>query len=155
MSKELEIKIEEQNGQLNIAFIGSIDEDSDFSSVDTDLKGNLVFDLSRIELINSCGIREWIKFQESLINIETIIYQKCPQVIIEQMNIVKGFIKEGGVIESFFAPYYDEKEDQEVKILLKPSDIIDGKAPTQKGTSGNDLEFDDIEAQYFNFIKNS
>ena len=70
------------------------------------------------------------------------------------MNIVKGFIKEDGIIESFYAPYYSEDNDEEIKILIKPDQVIDGKAPIIKSDSGETLEFDDIEAQYFNFLKN-
>jgi hypothetical protein len=69
------------------------------------------------------------------------------------MNIVAGFIHPHGEIESFFAPYYSETSDQEVKLLITPSEVLDGKAPSKKNDAGEELEFDDIEAQYFNFLK--
>ena len=155
MSDGLKIELKQVDGKDVVFFSGAIDEDSDFSSLDGKLKSEVVFDLNKIELINSCGIRDWIKFQDTLESGLKIIYRNCPQVIIEQMNIVKGFVKAGGEIESFYAPYYDENEDKEYKLLLTPSEVVGGKAPAKKSDNGDELEFDDIEAQYFNFLKNS
>jgi hypothetical protein len=69
------------------------------------------------------------------------------------MNIVAGFIHPNGRIESFVAPYYDETNDEEIKILLTPEEIKDGKAPLKTNDAGEALEFDEIELQYFNFLK--
>ena len=154
MSSQLKISIEDVDGKVVVSYEGQIDEDADFSQVDLGQYTSLVFDLEKVTHLNSCGIREWIKFQDSNVKGKEVLYRKCPQVIVEQMNIVKGFVVEGGNIESFFAPYYNEANDEEVKVLLQPSQVIDGKAPDIKDDDGNSLEFDDIEAQYFSFIKN-
>ena len=106
-------------------------------------------------MINSCGIRDWVEYQKRIPDQVKIVYSKCPQVIIEQINIIKGFIREGGIVKSFYAPYYDENNDQEVKILITPSEVVDLKAPEKKNDDGDILEFDEIELQYFNFLKNS
>jgi len=155
VSDGLKIELKQVDGKEVVFFSGAIDEDSDFSSLDGKLKSEVIFDLNEIELINSCGIRDWIKFQDTLESSLKIIYRNCPQVIIEQMNIVKGFVKAGGEIESFYAPYYDENADKEYKLILSPSEVINGKAPIKKNEDGEELDFDDIEAQYFNFLKNS
>lgn len=152
MSSGLEIQIKEASLPLEISFIGRIDEDSTFDSVISLNESEVIFNLSEVSFINSCGIREWIEFQKKLGPNLKIIYRECPQVIIEQMNIVKGFIKEGGQIESFYAPYYSNNDDEEFKILISPSEVIDGKAPEKKSESGEVLEFDDIEVQYFGFL---
>lgn len=149
----LKIDIINENGVVTITLEGHINEDSNFLSM-KDLSGDKLFlNLKKITLINSCGIREWVEFQKNNFDFKNVIYQECSQVIVEQMNIVSGFIHQNGQIESFYAPYYNEKMDKEVKILIKPSDVIDGKAPSQKNSDGVELEFDDIEAQYFNFLK--
>lgn len=154
MSNQLQIKIENKQDEDIVFLSGSIDEDSDFSAMEQLSNQKVVLDLEGVLFINSCGIREWIKYQEQLDIKIQLIYRKCPQVIVEQMNIVKGFVRTGGIIESFYAPYYDEANDTEVKELIKPSDVKDNKAPVVKNQSGDELEFDDIEAQYFNFLKN-
>ena len=149
----LKLEITHKGSDTLIELSGHINEDSDLSAMKELAGENLTLDLSGITLINSCGIRDWIEFQKENFKFSTVKYQKCPQVIIEQMNIVAGFIHPEGIIESFFAPYYNESSDQEVKLLLTPSEVIDGKAPFKKDDTGVDLEFDDIEAQYFNFLK--
>lgn len=154
MSSQLTIKVEDQNGQTIVHFHGQIDEDADFSQVDLSSKNSIVFDLQNVTHLNSCGIREWIKFQEHSVQGKKVIYRNCPQVVVEQMNIVKGFVIENGIVESFYAPYYNEEADEEVKVLMRPEQVIDGKAPAVKSAEGVELEFDDIEAQYFSFIKN-
>lgn len=152
MSSSLNVVREEENDQVEFKLSGQIDEDADFELIKTD-KSKVIFDLENISLINSCGIRDWVQYQASLPSESTIIYRKCPQVIVEQLNIIKGFIKEGGIVESFFAPYYNDVKDEEVKILITPAEVIDSKAPVKKDDEGNELEFDEIELQYFNFLK--
>jgi len=150
----LKVDLVESEGKHILYFSGAIDEDSNFDNIDLQNLSEVTFDLEGIQLINSCGIREWIKFQDQLSKTIFITYKNCPQIIVEQMNIIKGFVKDCGTIESFYAPYYDEESDTEVKILITPSEVIEGKAPLKKNENAKDLEFDDIEAQYFSFLKN-
>ncbi len=153
MSSNLEIEVVEEVGGLIYFFNGQIDEDSDFSAVNIGNHKSVIFDLENVNLINSCGIRDWVKFQSELPEDLIIVYRKCPQVIVEQFNIIKGFIKTSGIVESFYAPYYNDIKDEEVKVLIRPSEVIDLKAPEKKDDEGNLLEFDEIELQYFNFLK--
>ena len=137
MSSELIVETQEYKDHTEYKLIGSIDEDSNFDFISV-IKNEITFDLDAITLINSCGIREWIKFQDTIDNNCKINYKNCPQIIVEQMNIIKGFVRNGGTIISFYAPYYDKEADTEIK-----------------NDEGEILEFDDIEAQYFNFLKNA
>lgn len=150
----LSIEVIRREGETEALFKGQIDEDADFGPLAGESAPKLIFNLEGVELINSCGIRDWIEFQKTLSPGSKIVYRRCPQPIVEQLNIVKGFIRSNSEVESFYAPYYNEKKDEEVKILLSPGQIVDGKAPAQKDSEGNELEFDEIEAQYFAFLKN-
>tara|TARA_B100001971_G_C18268046_1_gene596723 strand:- start:162226 stop:162690 length:465 start_codon:yes stop_codon:yes gene_type:complete len=152
VSSSLQVSKVEDDKQVEFKLSGQIDEDADLSLLATD-KEKVIFDLENISLINSCGIRDWVQYQGSLPVASTIIYRKCPQVIVEQLNIIKGFIKPGGIVESFFAPYYNDAKDEEVKLLITPDEVVDNKAPVKKDSDGNELEFDEIELQYFNFLK--
>ncbi len=153
MKSSLDIKKIEDAGTVTFELSGKIDEDSKLESMLVDSAKKIIFNLDKIKMINSCGIRDWIEFQRKIDDSVQIVYQNCPQVIIEQVNIIKGFIKEGGVVESFYAPYYDAENDKEMKILLTPDEVVDNKAPVKKNANGTELEFDEIELQYFNFIK--
>lgn len=155
MSEGLKINTGNENGNLVVTFSGLIDEDSNFSSLENKLIGNVIFDFEEVSLINSCGIREWVTFLESVDKGVTLTYRNCRQIIIEQVNMVHGFIRDGAQIESFYAPYYCEDCDQEHKVHLNVSDVKDGQAPVLKCPKCKtaDLEFDAIEEQYFQFIK--
>ncbi len=155
MSSQFDFEKEQQNDLIIFKLSGQIDEDADLSKLDFSGASEIEFDLENITLINSCGIRDWVEYQKRIPDQVKIVYSKCPQVIIEQINIIKGFIREGGIVKSFYAPYYDENNDQEVKILITPSEVVDLKAPEKKNDDGDILEFDEIELQYFNFLKNS
>ena len=154
MSANFSMTLNQKDKETVISFKGQIDEDADFSLLKLAFGSSLVFDLNDVIMINSCGIREWIKFGQTIPSNVKIIYRNCPQVIVEQMNIVKGFVRQGGVIESFYAPYFCEETDEEHKMLIAPKDVVGGKAPALKDQQGHVLDFDDIEAQYFNFLKN-
>jgi anti-anti-sigma regulatory factor len=149
----LTIAVTKVDSTVEVVMQGQINEDSNFDSLKGITDKKMVLDLKGITHINSCGIREWIEFQKENFKSEEVIYKECPQVIVEQMNIVSGFVHPNGLIESFYAPYYSEELDQEFKILLRPQDVVDGKAPLKQDEQGRDLEFDDIEAQYFNFLR--
>lgn len=154
MSDSLQIHTRLIENQLLVELSGQIDEDSDFSKVLSLNSSAYIFDFDKIKMMNSCGIREWINFIEKLPKSSQIIYCKCPQVVIEQINMVQGFLRPGARIDSFYAPYFSEQKDEVQKILLKTDQIISGKAPSiTDPESGELLEFDAIEAQYFNFIK--
>lgn len=149
----LQIEVTSSGAQTNVILTGQINEDSNFDTL-KGLSGDILnLNLEGVTHINSCGIREWIELQKNNFNFSKIVYENCPQVIVEQMNIVAGFVHEKGEIKSFIAPYYSESEDKEYKILLTPSEILNGQAPERKGDDGEELEFDEIEAQYFNFLK--
>ncbi len=154
MSDKLQIDTHIVDDKLIINFIGQMDEDADFSKILNIKASHFVFDFEKISLLNSCGIREWITFLDGISEDVKITYMNCPQIIIEQMNMVHGFIKEGAKIESFYAPYYCESCDEECKVLIQTSDLKDLHAPSQKCEKcGEEMEFDAIEAQYFNFLK--
>ena len=153
MSDKLNIKQTPTDNGIEIKLSGQIDEDSIFTQL-LELKSKkLIFDFKEINLINSCGVREWINFIEKINQEISISYKNCPQIVIEQINMVHGFIRKGTIVESFYAPYYSEDEDKVIKVLLSTHDIVQGKAPLKKSDSGEELEFDAIEAQYFQYIQ--
>lgn len=152
MSDKLVINITKNEADLaEFLLQGQIDEDSTFEEILSSKKSKIIIDFNKVTLINSCGVREWINFLEGVKDC-IITYKNCPQVVIEQINMVHGFILPNTSIESFYAPYYSEKADDVLKVLLLSSQVVDGKAPKIE-QDGEELEFDAIEAQYFQFLK--
>ncbi len=152
------LKIEKKllDSKLTVSLVGTIDEDADFKPLDGLTQPEVIFDFDKVVMLNSCGIREWINFLGKLPAGIKVSYRQCPQIIIEQINMVHGFFREGAVIESFYAPYYCEDCDKESKILLKTEQVKNKKAPKAKcpHCGSENVEFDALEAQYFHFLKN-
>lgn len=140
--------------ELRVELIGAIDEDSDFNELLGLLQKRVNFDFNQVNMINSCGIREWIKFLEKIPESTTIIYNNCPQIIIEQINMVHGFFRKGAIINSFYAPYFCENCGKEAKVHLKAEQVKNKKAPNIDcpNCGAESMEFDAIEAQYFTFL---
>lgn len=152
MNQKLLINTRITGDEAHVTLEGVIDEDAIFDKIKGLNMNKFFFDFNKVTMINSCGIREWIKYLKEIEDAQ-IVYQNCPQIIIEQVNMVHGFIKKGTVLESFFAPYFCPSCDDEKKILLKDSEIVNGKAPVKQcRTCKSDLEFDAIEKQYFSFL---
>ncbi len=147
----LKVDIKAENDETILTLTGRIDEDADLSPILDHKDKNLHINFNHVDMINSCGIREWINMLDQLKG--KITYSHCPQAVIEQVNMVHGFIKPGINVESFYAPYYEESSDDVKMMLIKTSDVVDNKAPVLKNDDGEELEFDAIEAQYFQFIK--
>jgi hypothetical protein len=139
-----------------ISFTGNIDEDFNYEELLQNKGKNYKLDLNEIKMINSCGIREWVHFVEKLGSDVKIEYYNCPQIIIQQMNLVSGFLTANAEIKSFYAPYFCEDNDEEKSVLLQSSQIVNFKAPvitTNVDGQEVEMEFDAIEDQFFKFLK--
>lgn len=152
--KRLTINKQIHQDELHVELIGAIDEDADFKELTGLEQKDVSFDFGQVIMINSCGIREWIRFLEKIPPRTTIIYENCPQIIIEQINMVHGFFRPGAVISSFYAPYFCESCHKEAKIHLKSEQVKNRKAPKVEcpHCGKEEMEFDAIEAQYFAFL---
>ena len=157
MSSKLKIERQEEPNVTRFTLNGVIDEDADFKTAFNNLKSSVIFDLGGIDLINSCGVREWVQAVQKIPKNVNLVYEKCAPRVIEQVNYVANFLGNGKIV-SFFAPYYCAKCKKESNILLKVEGLRRSspvKAPTEKcpeckGT----MEFDDIETEYFSFLEN-
>lgn len=152
MSEKLTINTRITGDEAHVELVGVIDEDSVFDKIKNVQMNKFIFDFNKVTMINSCGIREWIKYLPEIEGAK-ITYQNCPQIIIEQVNMVHGFIRKGIFVDTFYAPYFCPNCDTEKKILLKSSEVTNFKAPLKQcNTCKSDLEFDAIEKQYFSFL---
>ncbi len=139
--------------QVIVELAGCIDEDADFEKILSIKQPQYIFNFDKVTMINSCGIREWINFVEKLPSDCKIEYHNCRQIIIEQINMVQGFIRKGASIVNFYAPYFCNECDVEKKIKLETKQLSTGHAPSIKCDScSKELEFDAIEEQYFAFL---
>ncbi len=154
MSGKFSFEVKDAGSEVTINFTGIIDEDVDFSQIKVEKKNAYVFNFDGVKGINSCGIREWVKFSESFDPATKLVYKNCTQIIIEQINMVAGFFRTGSQVLNFYAPYFCEKCDEERKILIDAGKVLSNEAPGMKCPDcSGDMEFDALEEQYFRFLK--
>lgn len=135
---------------------GNIDEDANFTPPDLGSATAVTLDLEKVSAINSVGIREWIKWVKAFPATVQLSVRKCPKIIVDQINMVAGFLPPGTKIESFFVPYYADSSGSEKMVLFENGkEFKDGQVnpPEEvKDDSGEVMEMDVIEAKYFKFL---
>jgi hypothetical protein len=145
--------------RLVVKISGGVDEDANFQPIDTGAFKSVVLDLEGVTAINSVGIREWIKWVKAIPTTIQLSVSRCPKIIVDQINMVAGFLPPATIIESFFVPYFAESSGTEKMLLFeKDKEFKDGEIhpPADvKDDSGEEMEMDVIEAKYFKFLKNA
>ena len=153
---KLDAKIQKAGTKLDITLAGTIDEDADFTQIPLAGGNEIELRLSGLKSINSCGIREWIKWMGSA-GAAKLTWHDCPKVIVDQINMVDGFLPANAKVQSFFVPYYNDDAGSEKNVLFRyGTEFSEGevKPPESvKDADGNDMEMDVIESKYFKFIK--
>lgn len=153
MSSNCVLEKIEKDGRCVIRLQGSIDEDFDGQMLLNEGSAKIFIDFNKVSKINSCGVREFIDVLGQISD-KTLYYVNCPRILVDQINMVKGFITDKSFVLSFYAPYFCEETDEDHMVLFKAADITDfSKAPVAKDSNGNDLVFDDFEEKYFKFLK--
>ena len=155
MSK-VTIQMEKNGNHAFLSLSGIIDEDMDFSQVNLEGITSLEIDLGSVKSINSCGIREWIKWISGLQSMQ-IFLKNCPKVIVDQINMVHGFLPSNAKVMSFYVPFFNDDVGSEKDVLFEygkdfteevvriPDNITDD--------DGNPMELDVVESKYFKFLK--
>lgn len=153
---KFEIKLDRSGPVVKVTMIGIIDEDVDFSKYKLEGAEQVVIEMEHIKSINSCGIREWIRWINEVPN-ATVEYHLCPKIIIDQINMVQGFLPNHGVVKSFYVPFYSDDSGVEKNVLFKQGTEFDHSGlksvPSIKDDSGQEMEMDVVESKYFKFLK--
>ncbi len=147
-----------EGARMVLELKGNIDEDANFAPPDIAGAGVVVLDLEGVSAINSVGIREWIKWVKALPGSTQLSVRKCPKIIVDQINMVAGFLPANAKVESFYVPYYSDSSGSEKMILFENGkEFKEGEIhapPDVKDDAGELMEMDVIEAKYFKFLKN-
>lgn len=153
---KFEMKMEKNGTEIKATVIGTIDEDVDFTPHTLAGATSVDLYLGALKSINSCGIRDWIKWM-STAGSAKIRFFECPKIIVDQINMVQGFLPAQGSVVSFFVPFYSDEAGTEKNVLFTHgaefNDQGIAKIPEVKDESGNVMEMDVVEAKYFKFLK--
>jgi anti-anti-sigma regulatory factor len=161
MNTKFHTDVQQRDDATYIKISGVIDEDNELAALVQQLKTETVFiDLSEIERINSCGVRDWVNWLGSLEKMGTrrMVFIKCSPSIVNQINLVSNFTGPG-MVQSFYAPYFCGNCDREKVLLVETRDMA-GKPPYKAPSCRCDecdgpMEFDEMEESFFAFLSNS
>lgn len=158
MSQKFQAAVHQRDDVSYVKLTGVIDEDNALGDlVDKIPAGTAVIDLGEIERINSCGVRDWVNWLGKLEgNTTKPVLVECSPAIVAQINLVNNFTG-GGVVKSFYVPYFCPKCDEEKVLLVEAADM--GPPPHEPPTCRCDecdlvMDFDDMPDSYFAFLSN-
>jgi len=158
------IESETAEDELILRFRGDLNEDADFSGVQIPEVSKLSLDLRDVQMLNSLGLRAWVNWIRSVPDNILIVFSHCPHFVVEQMNILEGFLPMGARVESFFVPYHCEAcGHDEMYLAVRGRDYMEGTVDKQEGVvlketrscpvCPEDMELDVIPHKYFRFLK--
>src|SRR5215831_5771164 len=158
MNPKFQSTIQSREDVTYVKLSGVIDEDNELSALADKLgAGTAVIDVSEIERINSCGVRDWVNWLgKAEKGGAKVVMVECSPAIVAQINLVNNFTG-NGVVKSFYAPYFCPECDEEKVLLVEASDM--GPPPHEPPTCRCDecdlvMDFDDMPDSYFAFLSN-
>lgn len=158
MNQKFQASVQHRGDVSYVKLGGVIDEDNALGDlVDRIPAGTAVIDLGEIERINSCGVRDWVNWLSKLeANGARSVLVECSPAIVAQINLVNNFTG-GGVVKSFYVPYFCPECDEEKVLLVEAGDM--GPPPHEPPTCRCDecdlvMDFDDMPDSYFAFLSN-
>lgn len=150
--------LKKEGNTLIITLKGRLDEDVRYPSINDERYDRLVFVLSDVNMINSCGIRDWLAWHKTIVGRPQIVFKECHKLIIDQVNMVAGFLPENAIVQSFYTPYYCEKCEKLTELFLErekdyPQGDLDLPEEIECMHCKNKAELDVIETKYLKFIR--
>lgn len=154
-----------RNGdQMTLALTGNLNENAEFPQLDVNGVREVVLDLSGIKMLNSVGLRSWLLWIKTFAQKTGLVFVNCPRHVVDQMNILDGFLPTHARVDSFFVPYFCESCDATESILARRGqDFMEGTADTREGVTLPDerpcphcqkpMEMDVLRDRYFSFLK--
>ncbi len=138
-----------------VTLAGVIDEAADLTPLAVLGARPLEVDQRGIQRINSSGVRTWIDFVRALPAATPLRFVRCPPAILDQCNMVIGFLGHGR-LESFYAPLLCRECDEQVEQLYTTAAVKAGAGalpPTPCPRCRRPMAIDDLEEQYLSFVR--
>jgi anti-anti-sigma regulatory factor len=159
-----QFKVFSSDGECKIQMEGFINENTDFEEIRLADAKIVILDLELVRSLNSMGLRNWVSWVKTFRAKAQIFFRKCPRPVVDQMNILQGFLPMGAIVESFFVPYCCKSCDHEENFLAtRGKDFMEGTIDAKEGmfvpatrpcpVCGAQMEWDVIPVKYFSFLK--
>jgi anti-anti-sigma regulatory factor len=121
-------KIKSDDETLNIELNENIDEHSSFEGINVEKYKKVVVDFNNVHLMNSCGIREWVKFVIRLNKSQLLVFKNCPYIIIDTLSTIPAFTTEQTYIKSVLLDWecHNTKSHKITTFDIDSDTFIDG-----------------------------
>lgn len=150
-----EFDVFEHGDTIEYSFSGALDEYAKFPE-SRPLK-KAVIRLGGVTLLNSQGTRAWIGWIQRFRPPLQVVLEDCPVLFVKNFGLVKGFLPEHFVVQSFILPFYSETTRERRDVLLERGIHFERggklKLPEQVDSLGTKMEVDVIENAYLAFLK--
>ena len=111
---------------LELILVGYLDEQTVLPDIEKISKTHrLAINFGRVSAILSMGVKTWIHFSmalEKIPNLE-IEFKNCSKPVVDQINLVKGFLPTNARVSTLFVPIYCETCNRNFKVLRKTNNI--------------------------------
>ena len=151
------IEVAQKDGVDVVTLTGVVDENSDLALMNTLGARPVRINMRGVRRINSFGVRVWMDVIRRVPRDTPITFVQCPPPVIDQCNMVQGFLGHG-TLESFYAPMTCAECDEQIDQLFETAACRanGGKLPlTPCPRCGRPMEVDDLEEQYLLFVRES
>jgi hypothetical protein len=147
-----EFKVQSADGQVTLS--GVIDEYADLSFLGSLTGPKVVLNMRGVRRINSYGVRHWMEQIRKVPPNVTMEVIEIPPPIVDQVNMVHGFMGRGKVV-SFYVPYTCGNCEEYREQLVTTAEVKKRKGlPEVKCVAcGTVMEVDDVEEQYLQILK--
>ncbi len=142
----------DEHGVVHLS--GVIDESADLSFLGS-LFGHTRIHMQKVRRVNSYGVRAWIEAVRLIPKGVTFELLECPPSVVDQLNMVAGFVGSRGRVASFYAPMLCDACGLERDHLFHVTDVrAAGKLPgVACPRCGKPMGIDDLEEQYLMFAR--
>jgi hypothetical protein len=155
MAKPLSWQLGKDEVGAQVVLSGEITEATNFAELTEAVPQEATFDVGGVVRINSCGVREWMRFLADLENRgRRLRFDKCSVAFVHQLNMVSNFCG-GAEIRSVYAPYVcpecDASAQKLIGLLQSPQTQLEEAVKCTE--CGAEMEFDDMTDQYLAFLR--
>jgi ABC-type transporter Mla MlaB component len=140
---------------MNLKLSGKINEEATIEDYDYSQFEVLRVDLHEVSSINSVGVRTWLKWIAKIPKDKQLVFFNVPKILVDQCNMIRGFIPVWAKIESFEVPYYCPScEAVTKKMIINQSTeyhlFVVKSIPC--GQCQKDTELDVVAESFFRFL---
>src|SRR5688572_21342534 len=102
--------------EVKLQIVGALDESAMLP--DRSKAQILRLDLRQVNVINSTGVRNFIRWGEAHKNVKSIRLENCPSIFARNFTMISGFLRPNMTVMSFVVPFYSEETNESVDYIF-------------------------------------